>query len=79
MKKRIRVKGVQKEIEMFAEIKKELKRLFGDDLIVSKLPLFKTKVIKGTNVNYKYLYYALNGHKPWIKIISVPMGGMNKK
>ncbi|MBR1502953.1 MAG: hypothetical protein IJ618_03600 [Prevotella sp.] len=57
----------QKEIEMFAEIKKEMKRLFGDDLIVSKLPLFKTKVIKGINVNYKYHYYAMNGHKVLIK------------
>ncbi len=57
----------QKEIEMFAEIKKELKRVFGNDLVVSKLPLFKTKVIKGINVNYKYHYYALNGHKVLIK------------
>lgn len=57
----------QKEIEAFADIKKELKRIFGNDMVVSKLPLFKTKVIKGFNVNYKYHYYALNGRKVIIK------------
>lgn len=57
----------QKEIESFADIKKELKRVFGNDMAVSKLSLFKTKVIKGINVNYKYHYYALNGRKVLIK------------
>lgn len=57
----------QKEIEAFADIKKELKRIFGNDIVVSKLPLFKTKVIKGIKVNYKYHYYALNGRKVLIK------------
>lgn len=57
----------QKELEAFADIRKELKRVFGNDVSVSKLPLFKTKVIKGINVNYKYHYYALNGRKVLIK------------
>lgn len=57
----------QKKIETFADIKKELKRVFGNEIVVSKLPLFKTKVIKGIKVNYKYHYYALNGHKVLIK------------
>lgn len=57
----------QKEIEVFADIKKEMIRVFGNDVSVSKLPLFKTKVIKGINVNYKYHYYALNGRKVLIK------------
>ena len=57
----------QKEIEAFADIKKELKRIFGNDMVVSKLPLFKTKVIKGITVNYKYHYYAVNGRKVLIK------------
>ena len=124
----------QKEIEEFADLRKELKRVFGNDVSVSKLPLFKTKVIKGINVNYKYHYYALNCHKvliknrcvatwlasifseavnqeklskaeyrqiykiylwkpiqsmkkksvmhkkrPWVSIVSVPFGGMNKR
>ena len=54
-------------VEAFADIKKELKRVFGNEISVSKLPLFKTKVIKGINVHYKYHYYALNGRKVLIK------------
>lgn len=54
-------------VEAFADIKKELKRVFGNEISVSKLPLLKTKVIKGINVHYKYHYYALNGHKVLIK------------
>ena len=57
----------QKEIEGFADIYKEMKRVFGNDVVVSKLPLFKTKVFKGVNVLYKYHYYALNGRKALIK------------
>lgn len=57
----------QKKIETFADIKKELKQVFGNEIVVSKLPLFKTMVIKGIKVNYKYHYYALNGHKVLIK------------
>lgn len=126
--------SIQKEIETFADIKKELKRVFGDEIVLSKLPLFKTKVIKGIKVNYKYHYFALNGRKvlvknrcvatwlasifseavnlekiskadyrqiyktylwkyiqsmkkksvmpkkrPWVSVVSVPFGGMNKK
>ena len=124
----------QKKIDEFVDLKKELKRIFGNEVAVSKLPLFKTMVIKGIKVNYKYLYYALNGHKvlikhkcvatwlasifseavnqekiskadyreiyraylskpiqsskkksvrpksrPWVSIVSVPFGGMNKR
>ena len=124
----------QEEIEMFADIKKELIRIYGNEIGVYKLPLFKTRVIKDIKVSYKYHYYALNGRKtlithrcvatwlasifsealnqgkiskadyrqiyktylwkpiqsmkkksvrpkrrPWVSIVSVPFGGMNKK
>ena len=55
------------KIEEFADIKKELVHIFGNDMITIKLPLFKTMEIKGNNVYYKYYYYAMNGHKVNIK------------
>lgn len=124
----------QKKIEILEDIKKELKRIFGSEDGLFKLPLFKTMVIKNIKVSYKYHYYSLNGHKviiehkcfatwlasifseavnqekitkadyrqiyrkylsepiqstkkkyvkpkrrPWVSVVSVPFGGMNKK
>lgn len=57
----------QEKIEIFDDIKKELKRIYGNEVGVYKLPLFKTRVIKGIKVSYKYHYYALNGRKSLIE------------
>ena len=57
----------QSQIDIFPVIKNELKRVFGNEASISKLPLFKTKVIKGINIQYKYHYFGLNGRMTLIK------------
>ena len=59
--------GNQNQIDAFENIMDELKRIFGDDVSLSKLPLLKVEVIKGSNVNYKYYYFARSGRKVLVR------------